>query len=109
MRESNVIVEYIRYQIPAAEQTAFEEAYIAAEGPLRTSPHCLGWELARCAEDPTQYVLRIEWDSAEGHLQGFRTSPEFRDFFTAVRPFVDNIQEMRHYEVTTVHGTKGDG
>jgi hypothetical protein len=55
-----VIVEYIRYQIPAAEQTAFEDAYVAAEGPLRTSPHCLSWELARCAEDPTQYVLRIE-------------------------------------------------
>jgi hypothetical protein len=37
---------------------------------------------------------------AEGHLQGFRTSPEFASFFAAVKPFVDRIEEMRHYDVT---------
>jgi len=34
----------------------------------------------------------------EGHEQGFRSSPEFRDFFAAVKPFVGDIDEMRHYE-----------
>ena len=82
----------------------FEQAYADAAGPLGASPHCLAYELARCAEDPSQYVLRIEWDSAEGHLQGFRRSPEFGRFFAAVRPFVGDIQEMRHYEVTAVAG-----
>jgi quinol monooxygenase YgiN len=45
------------------------------------------------------YIVRIEWDSAEGHLAGFRTSPEFRSFFAAVRPYVANIEEMHHYDV----------
>src|SRR5262245_20100808 len=35
-----------------------------------------------------RHVVRIEWDSGEGHLAGFRQSPEFRGFFEAVRPFV---------------------
>ena len=99
-----MIVEYIRYAIPAERQEAFERGYGAAEAPLAASPHCLGYELSRCAEDPTQYVLRIEWDSAEGHMQGFRRSPEFRSFFAAVRPFVDDIAEMRHYTPTAVRG-----
>ncbi len=47
-------------------------------------------------------MLRIEWDSAEGHLQGFRSSPEFREFFANVRPYVGAIAEMRHYEATPV-------
>jgi hypothetical protein len=34
-----------------------------------------------------------------GHLRGFRGSSEFRSFFSAVRPYVDRIEEMRHYEV----------
>ena len=43
--------------------------------------------------------MRIEWDSAEGHLAGFRTSHEFRTFFQAVRPFVGHIEEMHPYDV----------
>jgi quinol monooxygenase YgiN len=99
-----VIVEYIRYTIPAERRDAFERGYAEASAALAASPHCLAYDLARCVEDPTQYVLRIDWDSADGHMQGFRRSPEFRTFFAAVRPFVSDIAEMRHYEPTAVRG-----
>ena len=101
-----MIVEYIRYTIPAERRDAFESAYRDAAAALDASTHCQAYDLARCAEDPTQYVLRIEWDSADGHLRGFRGSPEFRDFFAAVRPFVGEIAEMRHYELTPVRARK---
>lgn len=94
-----MIVEYIRYQIPEDEARSFEDAYSSAAASLEASPHCERYEVARCTEDPTAYTVRIEWDSAEGHLQGFRGSPEFGSFFAAVRPYVDRIEEMRHYDV----------
>ena len=99
-----MIVEYVRYTLAPERREAFEAAYGAAQASLAASPHCLAWELTRCSEDPGQYTLRIEWDSSEGHLQGFRRSAEFGAFFAAVRPFVGDIQEMRHYELTAVHG-----
>ena len=94
-----MIVEYIRYEIPEDQAGSFEDAYERANASLEASPHCERYEVARCTEDPTAYTVRIEWDSSEGHLQGFRGSPEFRSFFAAVRPYVDRIEEMRHYEV----------
>jgi hemoglobin len=94
-----MIVEYVRYQIPEDEARAFEAAYRSAAASLEASPQCERYEVARCTEDPDAYTVRIEWDSADGHLQGFRGSPEFRSFFAAVRPYVDRIEEMRHYEV----------
>ena len=97
-----MIVEYIRYAIPAERRDAFERGYGDAAHALGRSSHCLAYELARCAEDATQYVLRIEWDSAEGHLQGFRHSPEFRAFFGGIGPLVNDILEMRHYEQTAI-------
>lgn len=97
-----MIVEYIRYTIPAERRDAFEAGYGQAQQALAASSHCLGYELARCVEEPASYILRIEWDSAEGHMQGFRKSPEFGAFFAAVRPFFNDIAEMRHYEVTAV-------
>jgi quinol monooxygenase YgiN len=96
-----MIVEYIRYQIPEDEARSFEDAYGSAAASLEASPHCERYEVARCTEEPTAYTVRIEWDSAEGHMQGFRGSPEFRSFFAAVRPYLDRIEEMRHYDVKT--------
>jgi quinol monooxygenase YgiN len=99
-----VIVEYIRYKIDSERQKEFEEAYERAGRSLKDLPHCIQYELSHCVEDPKNYILRIEWDSQEGHLEGFRTSPEFQTFYEAVRPFFNDIEEMRHYEVTYVRG-----
>ncbi len=101
-----MIVEYIRYALPPEAVGGFEEAYAAAAHSLDRSEHCLGYELCRCAEDAGRYILRIEWTSAEGHMSGFRKGLEFGAFFTAIKPYVGHIEEMRHYVLTPVRGTK---
>ena len=101
-----MIVEYIRYRVPSERCAEFERAYASAGEPLLASPHCLAYELTRCTEDPTRYILRIEWDSAEGHLKGFRGSANFRAFFRHIQPFVSHIEEMRHYESVGVQKRK---
>ena len=100
-----MIVEYIRYALAPDASAAFEQAYAEAAPSLDQSEHCLGYELCRCAEDASRYILRIEWTSAAGHMQGFRNSAQFAAFFKAVRPYVGQIEEMRHYELTAVRGT----
>ena len=97
-----MIVEYIRYKSPVDRGEAFQKAYESAGESLRASSHCLGFELSRCSDAPDHYILRIQWESAEGHLRGFRQSPEFGPFLTAVKPFITDIEEMRHYDLTPV-------
>lgn len=101
-----MVVEYIRYQIAKSDSAAFEKDYDLAQDALATSPNCLGWEITRCVEDPEIYVVRIEWNSISGHMNEFRKSPEFRTFFTSVRPYVDRILDMRHYELTDIVRSK---
>ena len=93
-----MVVEYIRYVIPAARAEQFEAAYREAATVLRADEHCLRYEVARGVEEPEHYTVRIEWDSIEGHENGFRASPGFRTFFAAVKPFFDQIAEMKHYQ-----------
>jgi hemoglobin len=95
-------MEYVRYTIPEERRATFECAYVQAARSLDASTECLAYDLAQCVDDPAVYILRIEWASPEGHLQGFRKSPEFEAFFAAVKPFVADIAEMRHYAVTSV-------
>jgi hemoglobin len=101
-----MVVEYIRYRISEDRRAGFEDAYEKAQEPLRASEHCLSWELSHAVEEPEHYILRIEWDSLAGHEQGFRSSPEFQEFFGAVSPFVREIEEMRHYDRTAVAGSR---
>jgi quinol monooxygenase YgiN len=95
-----MIVEYIRYEV--ADADALIRAYEEARASLDASPHCLSYELTRSTDEPSCFVLRIEWDSADGHMKGFRTSKEFGPFLAAVKPFIPEIKEMRHYELTSV-------
>lgn len=94
-----MIVEYTRYKIDEKRRTLFERAYEKSGEALACSVHCLHYKLSHCSEDPGYYILRIESDSEEGHLQVFRGSPEFKTFFALAQPYVNDIEEMRHYKV----------
>jgi quinol monooxygenase YgiN len=94
-----MIVEYIRYRIDPNRTAEFEEAYRRAGTILDASPHCQRWEAARSVDEPDKQIVRIEWDSADGHMQGFRKSPDFRPFLEATQPFFASIEEMTHYDV----------
>jgi heme-degrading monooxygenase HmoA len=94
-----VIVEYVRYELPADRQRAFEDAYASVGHVIGDSPHCLGWEMHRGVEDPTHYVVRIQWTSRQAHETGFRSSPQFATFFAVVNEFVAYRKEMAHFEI----------
>jgi len=98
-----MIVEYIRYTVEnEARQKELIAAYFVAAKSLDASPECLGYELTVCEEDATSLVLRIEWQSTEAHMEGFRKGVNFGPFFKAIGGFLKEITEMRHYALTAV-------
>jgi quinol monooxygenase YgiN len=101
-----VTVEYIRYRIDEARRQAFVGAYREAAKALDDSEFCLGYQLTSCEEEPDRFILRILWTSTDDHLNGFRKSAQFRAFFPPIRPYLNDIEEMQHYEV--VEGLDSD-
>jgi len=98
-------VEYVRYTVAdAARGAELLSAYERAAKLLEAAPECLAYELAQCEEEPTSWILRIEWTSTEAHLQGFRKGPHFPPFLQEIRGFVKEITEMRHYRLSNVRG-----
>lgn len=95
-----MIVEYLRYSIDAARQEQFIADYREASAPLQESLFCESYEFCQCVEDPSQFIIRIQWTSADDHLKGFRGSDEFKAFFPHIKPYLDDIDEMRHYQPT---------
>ncbi len=97
-----MLLEYIRYKISGEHAQLFVDAYALAATELDKSAHCIGYDLSRCSEDQESFILRIQWDSLDGHINGFRKSAGFGPFFAAIKPFFNNIEEMQHYELTKV-------
>jgi len=94
-----MIAEYLRYTIPVDQQDAFIADYTEAKVPLMRSPFCTSFELCQCAEDPSQFILRIGWTSPDDHMKGFRGSVEFKEFLGHIRQYIPAIDEMRHYNI----------
>lgn len=97
-----MIVEYIRYELSAHEPEALIAAYAKASEQLDAAPECIDYELAQCNENARSMILRIRWQSADAHMNGFRTGPNFPPFLANIRAFIGEIVEMRHYSVTSV-------
>jgi hemoglobin len=84
-----MIVEYIRYRIPDNDRHAqLQDAYKKAETFLEASPNCLGYEISHCVEKPEHYIVRIEWDSLDGHHKGFHASKDFKGFLKELNLFL---------------------
>ncbi len=94
-----MVIEIIRYDIAPESAQQFIAAYTEAGTYLNSSPHCLSYEIVQGIEEANHFIVRIEWDSMEGHMQGFRTSSDFRHFFALVKPYFNAIAEMKHYSV----------
>lgn len=96
-------IEYIRYVLTNHAPDSLVAAYTEAGKHLGAAPECLGYDLTQCDEEPNSFILRIHWASAEAHMEGFRRGPNFPPFFAAIRDFVQEIAEMRHYSPTGLH------
>jgi quinol monooxygenase YgiN len=104
-----VVIEIIRYEVPTARAQEFSDAYARAARVLDADEHCLAYEVVQGVEEPANWIVRIEWDSLEGHEQGFRKAPHFRVFFAEVRPFFSEIREMEHYDARLASARRQDG
>jgi quinol monooxygenase YgiN len=102
MKKNNYSVEVIRYDIPQNQQAQFEKAYDAAGKFLSRSKYCLSYVINKGSEEPNHYVIIIHWTSEDDHLNGFRKSADFMPFFNLVKPFYNQILEMKHYQELTL-------
>jgi quinol monooxygenase YgiN len=92
-------VEYIRYELATHTPDDLMKAYADAFPHLEAAPECISYELSQCDEAPQSVILRIEWTSVDDHMNGFRRGPHFPPFLAAIRAFIPEIAEMRHYTV----------
>lgn len=93
-----MILEIADFRVLPGQQAAFEAALQRgiAEA-LSQSPGFIRASVQRGLESPERYVLLVEWQTLEAHMQGFRNGPLFPVWRGHVGSFFASPPSMEHF------------
>ncbi len=99
MASESQVLEHIVLNIRDGEAPAFERTFAQAKELLAASPGFIALELQRCLETENRYLLLVQWERLEDHLEGFRGSPAFDEWRGLLHHFYDPAPTVEHYRV----------
>ena len=93
-----MIVEHAVLDVIAGEERPFELAFAEAKSIIASMSGFRSLALDRCVEEPTRYLLRVEWERIEDHIEGFRGSREYETWKKLLHHFYRPFPVVEHYE-----------
>jgi heme-degrading monooxygenase HmoA len=92
-----MILERAIMAIQPGSEAEFEQALSAARDVIGRSPGFRSLSISRGIEQPSSYLLLIEWDSLEDHTDGFRKSELFAQWRALIGPYFSDQPDVQHY------------
>ncbi|MEK7293000.1 MAG: antibiotic biosynthesis monooxygenase [Actinomycetota bacterium] len=87
----------VRDAVPGRE-TEFEKTIEKAKLIISSIPGFRSLQLSKCVEQPNKYLLLVEWDTLEDHVEGFRGSPSYQKWRALLHEFYDPFPTVLHFE-----------
>ena len=93
-----MIIEVAQLTIDPVNAAAFEAAVAQAAPLFKAAEGCHGMLLERVIEAPGRYTLRVQWESVDHHMIGFRQSENFLTWRSLAGPFFTTAPDVTHNE-----------
>ena len=97
-----MILEHARLSVRPGQEEDFLAALHDAKELIARTDGCLGMEVSRCMEDPSAFLLLVEWETLEAHTVNFRQGPDYEPWRLALHHFYDPMPTVEHFEVVEV-------
>lgn len=88
--------ETARVRVRPGAEAAFEAAVVDAVGLFQQAVGCRSFEVRRTLEEPSTYVLCIEWDSVADHRDRFRHSAGYAQWRSLIRDLIVDDPAVVH-------------
>lgn len=93
-----MILEHARLNVIPGHESEFEMAFRQASGIIGSTTGFRTLRLERCIEEPNQYLLLVEWDRLEDHVEGLRNSPDYDKWRALLHHFYEPFPTVEHYQ-----------
>jgi heme-degrading monooxygenase HmoA len=94
-----VIVEIVLLKAKEGAAESLRDGLRTAQAVISRATGYRRSEFHRGVEEPESFLLRIEWDTLDAHMRGFRQGPLHGEWRSHFFQFVDGPPHMTHYEV----------
>ncbi|MDQ1750448.1 MAG: hypothetical protein QOE71_1504 [Pseudonocardiales bacterium] len=91
-----MILEVALIDVPAGSEQAFEDGYRSVKMALAEAPGVRSIRMTHGIENPTRFVLLVEWGSLEAH-QAFRDSDRFAVWRGGIGPHFAGPPLVEHF------------
>lgn len=102
-----MIVESVVLPVVAGREGDFEAVFRVAEPLLARQRGYLSHSLRRGVEDPSTYLLTVEWETLEDHTEGFRGSADYQEWRALLHGFYVAVPPVPHYRDLDENGESG--
>jgi heme-degrading monooxygenase HmoA len=92
-----MVLEIAIIDVRPGQEDAFATAYATARPIVATTPGCRSVRMTRGIESPSRFVLLVEWDSVEAHLETFRGSDRFGRWRAIIGEYFAGPPLVEHY------------
>jgi heme-degrading monooxygenase HmoA len=92
-----MVLEVALIDVLEGREDEFAAAYRKAHEILATTPGCRSVRMTRGVESASRFVLLVEWDSIEAHLDNFRASERFGRWRGLLGPHFDGAPRVEHF------------
>ena len=92
-----MVLEVALIDVVPGQEDAFAAAYVKGHEVLSTTPGCRSVRMTRGIESPSRFVLLVEWESHDAHLDNFRATDRFTQWRALLGPFFDGAPRVEHF------------
>ena len=93
-----MILEVAILDVKPGQEEEFEVVFEKAQKIISSMGGYISHQLQRCLENPSKYVLLVNWQTLEDHTKGFRASDEYQEWRALLHHFYDPFPTVEHYE-----------
>ncbi|MGH3646630.1 MAG: antibiotic biosynthesis monooxygenase family protein [Micromonosporaceae bacterium] len=92
-----MVLEVALIDVTPGHEAEFGRAYQKARHLVAETPGCRSVRMTQGVESPSRFVLLVEWDSVEAHLENFRDSDRFPQWRAEIGPFFASQPVVEHF------------
>jgi len=92
----SMVLEHAVINVKPGTGAAFEGAMVKARPVIAACPGFISLALHRGVEVPDRYLLLVEWETVEDHMEGFRQSEAFHEWRSLIGPYFEQPPVVDH-------------
>lgn len=93
-----MILEVAILDVKPNLESEFEQNFAKAQTIISSMKGYISHQLQRCVENPSRYILLVNWQTIEDHEQGFRQSAQYQEWKALLHHFYDPFPTVEHFE-----------